>query len=526
MHKVRISNLNKKTDEDRLSAVFCDIDFIKINVARTEKNVSKGYCHMELSCEKDLEKALQLNGIELDGRKLKVEKDEEEMYKINQDFYKTESKIQRLNEKIEKEKNQERKSDEQISDKVFHSYDKDISVALSTENCQLICELRQIFKEMEDLEFKHQIERNDELKKIYGNCCSLEKVTLEQKLSKINHLKFDDNPFRDEQLKILSCVLVKAFEDSEYIDFNICNKLQSNLKSVNSAPEKAIVFELGFSKEILGEHTFLEFSMDKWKQKLLEMTLQKKLGEILEVPFGEIVFLKIREGKVRFEGVIPSKILAKYIDKGVDVNDYINNVLKEKIRKGLSKIYPLKTVEVALQSFKSKLNLNPSDFDTKGDYYFDEENGKTYERGGLIYYQPSNQWRRYGLRVMGVYENDDWLKMDGNPNEWAIAFHGTSVCGERGIDSILKSRRTNIYAGKKSKNREDPIPDAGLCFAQNVEDCCKKPVELDGVKYEACFQCRIDPEHIWITEDRTFIVVDDPLYVRPYGIVLKNYNDV
>ena len=44
-------------------------------------------------------------------------------------------------------------------------------------------------------------------------------------------------------------------------------------------------------------------------------------------------------------------------------------------------------------------------------------------RGGLPYFQPFEPWVRRGLRVHGKYENDDWLTNDGNPSEWAIAYH-------------------------------------------------------------------------------------------------------
>ena len=29
--------------------------------------------------------------------------------------------------------------------------------------------------------------------------------------------------------------------------------------------------------------------------------------------------------------------------------------------------------------------------------------------------------------------NDDWLKMNGNPNEWAVGFHGSTREGNQGI---------------------------------------------------------------------------------------------
>lgn len=46
-------------------------------------------------------------------------------------------------------------------------------------------------------------------------------------------------------------------------------------------------------------------------------------------------------------------------------------------------------------------------------------------RGNWPYYLPVRA-KRFGLRVRTEYDegNDDWLKMNGNPYEWAVAFHG------------------------------------------------------------------------------------------------------
>ena len=47
---------------------------------------------------------------------------------------------------------------------------------------------------------------------------------------------------------------------------------------------------------------------------------------------------------------------------------------------------------------------------------------------GVEYFPPDNNWVGYGLRVWDQYDNknNDWIGMDGNPNEWAVAYHGTS----------------------------------------------------------------------------------------------------
>lgn len=65
-----------------------------------------------------------------------------------------------------------------------------------------------------------------------------------------------------------------------------------------------------------------------------------------------------------------------------------------------------------------------NDFDVNGDINFGH--GSLSTRGGMPYHQPSRPWERKGLKVVDKYDNRnvDWLAMNGNQNEWAVAFHG------------------------------------------------------------------------------------------------------
>ena len=50
--------------------------------------------------------------------------------------------------------------------------------------------------------------------------------------------------------------------------------------------------------------------------------------------------------------------------------------------------------------------------------------------------------KRYGLNVSKKYDNgsDAWLMMDGNPGEWAVAFHGVNSPENRFENTtVLKS---------------------------------------------------------------------------------------
>ena len=103
------------------------------------------------------------------------------------------------------------------------------------------------------------------------------------------------------------------------------------------------------------------------------------------------------------------------------------------------------------------LLLKKEDFDTAGDFRFPNENGDEQKRGGMTYYQPNSNWIRLGLRVKGRYDNgnDDWLMMNGNPREWAVAFHGSKETGTREIAQsriFLTSGERQVYKTDKDVN--------------------------------------------------------------------------
>jgi hypothetical protein len=67
-------------------------------------------------------------------------------------------------------------------------------------------------------------------------------------------------------------------------------------------------------------------------------------------------------------------------------------------------------------------------------------------RGGIPYFQPI--WgTRFGIKVLKIYENDNWLSMKGVKGEWAVGFHGIrypkSKCPDKNmtvLQSIMSGR--------------------------------------------------------------------------------------
>ena len=72
--------------------------------------------------------------------------------------------------------------------------------------------------------------------------------------------------------------------------------------------------------------------------------------------------------------------------------------------------------------------LTPDMLDERGNKNPSEWPKPPQLRGGLPYYPPNDEWVGFGLKVWDHYDNgsNDWIEKNGKPNEWAIAYQGTS----------------------------------------------------------------------------------------------------
>ncbi|XP_063728148.1 uncharacterized protein LOC134855535 [Symsagittifera roscoffensis] len=175
------------------------------------------------------------------------------------------------------------------------------------------------------------------------------------------------------------------------------------------------------------------------------------------------------------------------------------------------------------------LSLKKSDFDPQGDFEFPSPAGLLLTRGGLDYHQPNSNWIRVGLRVATRYDggNDDWLK-SGNKNEWAVGFHGSDEAGTRAISQTRNFKvdgngqryRFDIDANELSDRKGQPCG-KGAYFGAKVE----KAEEYSKYKargHKVVIQVRIKPDKVRIPSGRkSFRIVNDPEFIRPYGLCLK-----
>jgi hypothetical protein len=178
-----------------------------------------------------------------------------------------------------------------------------------------------------------------------------------------------------------------------------------------------------------------------------------------------------------------------------------------------------------------KLTLNM--LDNRGNRRPDEwpKNGV---RGGMKYFPPDNNWVGYGLRVLNEYENNDWIAMNGNQNEWAVAYHGTSeaavnpICQQYGkFYSTISEGAT----GQKCKDYENINPLSKLKYPICEEGAYCSPL-LEYADYYAkksknsvIIMCRVNPNLIRIPKGQyqndEWITDGTKNSIRPYRLLYK-----
>ena len=216
---------------------------------------------------------------------------------------------------------------------------------------------------------------------------------------------------------------------------------------------------------------------------------------------------KIKEFLDGFEG---SNLLI-----GIDVFSY--EEIKEKTLKFLG---------------SPKIIRIPSDYNVGGgeEFYIDDDlldpsydydfrdildGNKKFYRGGLEYKRPCG-WKRYALKVVGKYENDEWLGDSGGDSEWAVSYHGTKQENMKSIyDNGYRVGNRNAYG-------------VGVYCSPNIETAAEYSDEFygyNGKKYKIVLQNRVRPSAIKKASDNggpdDYWYIESGKDIRPYSICVK-----
>ncbi|CAD8113869.1 unnamed protein product [Paramecium sonneborni] len=181
---------------------------------------------------------------------------------------------------------------------------------------------------------------------------------------------------------------------------------------------------------------------------------------------------------------------------------------------------------------KQGLGLSRNDFDSRFNMVWDhllesEKRGPQDHR--YDYYFPKGCYG-YGLNIIKYGEDQEWIKMNGNKNEWRIMFHGTkNWC----VNQIIK---TNLKVGENSFYQYQQCIDEfgktvqvgnGIYFSDQFNVCFEdgyaSPVQVQNKKFAAIFMSRVNPKKIRQSEDmkkKRYFLINNSEDVRPYRLLI------
>jgi ubiquitin len=172
------------------------------------------------------------------------------------------------------------------------------------------------------------------------------------------------------------------------------------------------------------------------------------------------------------------------------------------------------TLHLVLE-FREKIKIFSDDLlDSRYDYDFTtiSDNGKVYTRGGEIYNRPCG-WKRIALKVLGKYENDDWLGSNDDKSVWPVAYHGTNLDGLKGIClngfDLSKLKRFKFGKGHYTT----PYIEIAKSFATEIR--------INDQRIIYIIQSRVDPRKIIKRNDQRYWILPNNNDLRPYSICFQ-----
>mgnify|MGYP006916127626 CR=1 FL=1 len=243
----------------------------------------------------------------------------------------------------------------------------------------------------------------------------------------------------------ITTAIEKNSNDSDGIS---STTLQYLVNGLIEKPKYVFSFEFG-------EERNNELLTNIQEQKIFNDKLRKKLSLEYNIPEDKIIITYPEKGSYKITVIFMSDEFNNNFTK----ENFINSCTQEEFKE----LNKLKEIQKGV--IMEGVKLNPSMLDSRGNQHPNGYGGPP-TRGGEKYIPPTG-WIGYGLRVKDVYDNgnNDWLEMNNNPNEWAVAYHGIGKASNtKDTESItnkiikggdFKSGSFLVGKGQVCKNYDD-----------------------------------------------------------------------
>ena len=162
-------------------------------------------------------------------------------------------------------------------------------------------------------------------------------------------------------------------------------------------------------------------------------------------------------------------------------------------------------------------------FDPRYDFVYPDigQDLRSFSRGNRSFTRPYG-WYKKALKVLGVFENNEWLGVSRNDQtnsadkEWPVSYHGTHK-------EITESITEEGYVLRKGKRfafglgiYSSPDPEVAESYAS--------PFSYKGASYKLVFMNRVNMEYtkeVKLRNGHIYFVTSDDRQIRPYAILFK-----
>ena len=264
------------------------------------------------------------------------------------------------------------------------------------------------------------------------------------------------------------------------------------------------------------------------EQEKFHKKLTKALSQEFQIEEENIIITNPQKGSYNVQVIF----LNEDSDKNIDMPKFQEKCKNYKQFEELCYLRDIREILIMEGCKLSSNMLDPAGNRSSG-WAVDEQ------RGGYDYIPPEG-WMGFGLKVTGKFDNgnDDWLAANGNPNEWAVAYHavGTRIIKklEEAVGNIAKS---GFKIGPRQKYK-DSVNEKGETIGKGVycspdpkvleayAKSSKSETTIDGKKYMMGFMMRVKPDkiNIPIEEPDYWVLNGTTDEMRPYKILIKENN--
>ena len=259
---------------------------------------------------------------------------------------------------------------------------------------------------------------------------------------------------------------------------------------------------------------------EKEERKIFHDKLRKKLAEEFNINEEEIILTFPRKGSYQVTVIFKSHYF-----------ELKEEELLKKFNNEKGELGKLKKIEKGI--LLDGCILRPSMLDYRGNNQDGGWAGIGEKRGGEEYIPPIG-WIGYGLKVLDVYNDNNWLGMNNTEGEWCVAYHGVA-CGQESkqvshiTGLIYKSGFKPSICGKATYDDDlrHPGKKCGLgvyCSPDiSYAEIYAGEIEFNEKKYKCVLMLRVNPKKIRQSKSypKEYLLEPDINEIRPYRILLK-----